>query len=218
MASGGFDPFQIFLVNQRIERLRPAGRTGARVQVHTGVRRIGQSSFTYEQAAFIDGCHVASGDATIVLIGASGPLSLPDELVEDLDELALPESSAAPTVRPGPERSQRDHYPYFTPLLARIGDVDSNQHVNYMALATYYDEAIAAFVKHATGTAGTGPVPDLPPQSYRVHYLGEVTYPGRYERGVVVRSVGTDSVSYELGVFRDSECLGVAEAVGPVAI
>ncbi|GHC46009.1 hypothetical protein [Streptomyces flavofungini] len=215
VASGGFVPFQIFFVNQHVERLRPVGRAGARAQVHTGVRRIGRSSFTYEQAAFIDGGRVASGNATIVLVGASGALPLPDELVEDLGELALPESSAAPSARPGPERGQRDHYRYFAPLLARIGDVDSNQHVNYIALATYYDEAIAAFVRHAAGTAETDPVPDLPPQSYRVHYLGEVTYPGRYEIGVVVRSVDADSVSYELGVFRDSECLGVAEAVGP---
>ncbi|RSO07412.1 hypothetical protein DMH15_41830, partial [Streptomyces sp. WAC 06725] len=57
--------------------------------------------------------------------------------------------------------------------------------------------------------------PDLPPSSYQIQYLGEVTYPGDYEIGLTVRSVDTDSVHYELGIFHDSTCLSVADAIGP---
>ncbi len=72
---------------------------------------------------------------------------------------------------------------------------------------------------HATGMReagpGSAPVPDLPPRSYQIQYLGEVTYPGDYEIGLTVRSADAESVRYELAIFRDSTCLGVADAVGP---
>ncbi|MFF4444144.1 hypothetical protein [Streptomyces sp. NPDC001502] len=38
LGEGGFDPFQILLVGQRVSRLAPAGPVGTRVQVHTGIR------------------------------------------------------------------------------------------------------------------------------------------------------------------------------------
>jgi acyl-CoA thioester hydrolase len=36
-----------------------------------------------------------------------------------------------------------------------------------------------------------------------------------YEIGALVRSFDDDSVHYELGIFLDGTCLGVADAVGP---
>ncbi|MFJ6573548.1 thioesterase family protein [Streptomyces sp. NPDC091292] len=183
--------------------------------MHTGVRRVGRSSFTFEQVIMVDGKRVGSGDATVVLAGNSGPLQLPDELIADLDEMRLSEKGTSAASRPRPERLQRAHYSYWSMLRSRIGDVDSNQHVNFLALATWYDEAIAAFTSHSMGTSGAGSVPDLPPSSYQIQYLGEVTYPGDYEIGLTVRSADTDSVHHELGVFHGSTCLGVADAIGP---
>ncbi|MEU3907114.1 hypothetical protein AB0F20_25360 [Streptomyces goshikiensis] len=161
---------------------------------------------------------VGSGEATVVLADDSGPLRLPDELIADLDGIRLPETGvpggpAAP--RPHPERLHRAQYSYWAPLRSRIGDVDSNQHVNFIALATWYDEAVAAVTLDSIGTTAGGPVPDPPPRSYRIQYLGEVTYPGDYEVALTVRSVDTGSVHCELGVFRGNTCLGVADAIGP---
>ncbi|MGI5196822.1 hypothetical protein ACQEVY_24800 [Streptomyces sp. CA-288835] len=218
VAAGQFDPFHILLVSQRVERLAPVGRADAGIQVHTGVRRIGRSSFTFEHAVFVGSKRVGSGEATIVLSGAAGPLALPDELIADLADLQLPESGQTGMTRPGAERHQRDHYAYFAPLRARIGDVDSNQHVNFIALATWYDEAITAFALEAIGLGEGGLVPDLAPWSYRIQYVGEVTYPGDYEIGIRVRAFdddSVDSVHYELGIFRGGKCLGVADAIGP---
>ncbi|WP_328606454.1 hypothetical protein OG943_42105 [Amycolatopsis sp. NBC_00345] len=219
VGAGGFGPFQILLVGQAVERLAPAGPTGARVQVRTGIRRAGRTSFTYEQVILAGDQRVGTGDATVVLADRSGPLQLPDELLADLAELQLqlqlPETATPAAGRPGPERREPAHYAYWAPLRSRIGDVDSNQHVNFIALATWYDEAVAAFTTHPLGPGAAGPVPDLPPRSYRIQYLGEVTYPGDYEVGLTVRSADADSVQYELGVFRDHTCLGVADAVGP---
>ncbi|WP_113701724.1 hypothetical protein [Nonomuraea lactucae] len=212
---GAFDRFSIILVSQSVERLAPVGRTDANVQVHTGIRHIGRSSFTYEQAVLADGRRVGGGGATIVLAGATGPLTLPDELIADLADLQLAASEQQMPPRPGADRRERGYYPGSVSLRARIGDVDYNEHVNFMALATWYDEAIATLTRKAMEIGREGPVPDLLPWSYRIHYLGEVAYPGDYEIGVLVRSFDADAVCYELGVFQGDECLGVADAVGP---
>ncbi|MFF0217572.1 hypothetical protein [Streptomyces vinaceus] len=218
VGEGRFGPFRILLVGQRVSRLAPAGPAGTRVQVHTGVRRVGRSSFTFGQEVMVGDERVGSGEATVVLADSSGPLQLPDELIADLDEMRLPETEVAErsaATRVPAERLHRAHYSYWAPLRSRIGDVDSNQHVNFIALATWYDEAVAAFTLDSLGTAVGVSVPDLPPWSYQIHYLGEVTYPGSYEVALTVRSVDTGSVHYELGVFRGSTCLGVADAIGP---
>ncbi|MFD6161618.1 hypothetical protein ACFWF7_01945 [Nocardia sp. NPDC060256] len=209
---GGFGSHQIIFVGQSVEKLAPAYLTDADAQVHTGIRRIGRSSFTYQQAAFAGGKRVGSGEATVLHLGPAGPLALPDELIADLTELSLQDSSETAASRPGAERQHRDYYAFFAPLRARIGDVDGNQHVNYLALATWYDEAVAAFTAAAIGADGL--VPDLSPSSYRIDYLGEVTYPGDYEIGVLVRSFDAESVRYELGIFLGSTCLGIADAGG----
>ncbi|MFI9503785.1 hypothetical protein [Nocardia sp. NPDC052566] len=209
---GEFGPHQIIFVSQSVERLARVDHTAADVQVHTGIRRIGRSSFTYEQAVFAGGRRVGGGSATVLHLGPEGPLALPGELIADLNDLAMPDSSETAAPRSGAERRQRDRYPFFVPLRARIGDVDANQHVNYLAQATWYDEAVAAFTAAALGV--DGPAPDLSPSSYRIDYLGEVTYPGDYEIGVLVRAFDGDRVDYELGIFRGRTCLGVADATG----
>lgn len=212
VGAGEFGPHQIIFVSQSVERLAPVYRTDADVQVHTGIRHIGRTSFTYQQAIFAGGKRVGSGGATVLLLGTAGPLALPDELIADLTDLSIPDSNETAATRPGAERRQRDHYAFFAPLRARIGDVDGNQHVNYLALATWYDEAVTAFTTAAIGAGGL--VPDLAPSSYRIDYIGEVTYPGDYEIGVLVRSFDEDSVRYELGIFIGSTCLGIADATG----
>ncbi|WP_069167119.1 acyl-CoA thioesterase [Nocardia altamirensis] len=213
VGAGEFSRHQIILVSQRVEVLAPVHRSGADALVHTGIRHIGRSSFTYQQAVFAGGRRVGSGGATVLLLGSAGPLALPDELIADLTDLSVPDASETTAAKPSAERRQREHYAFFAPLRARIADVDVNQHVNYLALATWYDEAVAVFAAAALDTDGL--VPDLSPSSYRIDYLGEVTYPGDYEIGVLVHSFDAASVRYELGIFSGSTCLSIADATGP---
>ncbi|MFI1918333.1 hypothetical protein [Nocardia sp. NPDC020380] len=213
VGAGEFGSHQIIFVSQSVERLAQVYRDDPDIQVCTGIRRIGRSSFTYEQAVFAGSERVGRGEATVLHLGPAGPLELPGELIADLTDLALPDSDAAAAPRPGAERRQRDYYAFFVRLPARIADVDTNQHVNYLALATWYDEAIAVFTAAELGESGLVPA-DLSPSSYRIDYLGEVTYPGDYEIGVRVSAFGEDSVDYELGLFRGHTCLGLADARG----
>ncbi len=164
------------------------------MQIQTGIGRIGRSSFTYEQTAVIGGESVATGEATVVLRGAGGPLELPEELIADLGELLSGDTAQGPApTRLGSERRRRDHYERFVPLRARISDVDGNHHVNYLAQLTWYDEAIAAFTLDATD-AERRTIPDLPANAYTVQYLDEVTYPGDYEIGLRAGDSGAGTV------------------------
>ncbi|WP_406307108.1 hypothetical protein OHA61_38880 [Streptomyces sp. NBC_00885] len=73
-ADGGFKPYQIPFVGQRVERQTAFGKVGATVRIGTGIRAIGRSSYTYGQGMFVDGHLVATAEATIVLADKSGPI------------------------------------------------------------------------------------------------------------------------------------------------
>ncbi|WP_199193125.1 hypothetical protein [Amycolatopsis sp. BJA-103] len=215
VADGGFGPFHILFVGQRVERRAAFGATGATVRIGTGIRTIGRTSYTYGQGMFADGQLVATADATIVLADRSGPLALPDALLADLEELRLPESGAAAAAKPDPRRRERDHYPATSAVRARVGDVDLNRHVNYIAQLGFYDEAIAS---HAQGLLGDSAVKKLPrylPWRYEANYLGEVLYPGNYDIGIAVSGHDEHTVHYELGLFDGGRCLGTADAAAP---
>jgi acyl-CoA thioester hydrolase len=191
--AGALPPFKIVFAGQHVAVLGPVRFADGTVKVHTGIGRIGKSSVTYEHGVYSGDARVGTGSATIVLLGADGPLPLPDELVADLEELRVPSLRPAEPPRPDPSRRLRDYYPAFDTIRARASDVDINGHVNFIAQTTWYEEATVA--------AGGDPT------SYRVHYLGEVTYPGSYDIGI--RPVGP---GYELALFAGDECRGIADA------
>ncbi|MFD2474127.1 acyl-CoA thioesterase [Amycolatopsis silviterrae] len=211
-ADGKFGPFQILLVAQSVTRQAPFGSFGSTVHVGTGIRTIGRTSYTYGQTMFADGHPVATAEATIVLAGKSGPVALPDELLADLDPLRLPDVAA--TAKPRPNRRERQYYPASATVHARIGDVDLNRHVNYIAQLGWYDEAVASYASTLLGGDPAG-LPAYLPWSYRVTYLGEVRYPGSYDVGIAVRGHDEQTVHYELGLFDAARCLGTATASAP---
>jgi len=211
VAEGGFGPFRILLVGQGVERRTPFGGFGTTLRIGTGIRSVGQTSYTYGQGMFVDGQLVATADATIVLADTSGPLALPDELLADLEELRL-QGTNTPTPKPEPRRRERQYYPATASIHARVGDVDLNRHVNYIAQVGWYDEAITSHA-HGVLEGDASALPGYPPSRYSVTYLGEVLYPGTYDIGIAV-SKGDDeeTVHYELGLFDEKGCLGTADA------
>ncbi|MEU1305204.1 MULTISPECIES: hypothetical protein [Streptomyces] len=214
-ADGGFKPYRILLVGQRVERQTAFGKVGATVRIGTGIRAIGRSSYTYGQGMFVDGHLVATAEATIVLADKSGPITLPDELLADLEELQLPETSTAVASKPDPHRRERQYYPASATVHSRVGDVDLNQHVNYIAQLGWYDEAIASYAHRLLGDDAARKLPRYLPWRYRVTYLGEVLHPHSYDIGIAVSGHDEHTVHYELGLFDDGQCLGTADAAAP---
>lgn len=214
-AEGGFKPYQILFVGQHVERRTAFGRVGATVRVGTGVRAIGRSSYTYGQGMFVDERLVATAEATVVLADESGPVALPDELLADLAELRLPGTSAPVASKPEPRRRERQYYPAAATVHSRVGDVDLNRHVNYIAQLGWYDEAIASHAHRLLGDDAASKLPRYLPWRYRVNYLGEVLHPRSYDIGIAVTGHDEDTVRYELGLFDGGRCLGTADATAP---
>ncbi|MDL5158207.1 acyl-ACP thioesterase domain-containing protein [Actinomycetospora termitidis] len=222
---GEFGAFRVLLAGQGVERLDAMPFDG-KYRIGLGVRRVGGSSFTYGYGVFCDDRCVALGDTVTVFATEAGPAHLPDALRSDLAGLVLDEPDASPSYRPGPERRDRSSYPFAVSLRARVGDIDTNRHVNNVALVSWYADGVAALHDELLTPGWGGPSPELAPSSFRVQYVAEVGYPAEYEIGVAVlgvdagtgdaaeRSSTRETVTYGLGVFLGDRCVGLADATG----
>ena len=215
---GEFGPFRVLLAAQHVDRLAPM-RWDGKYRIGVGIRRVGGSSFTYGYGVFCDDRCVARGDTVTVFATNAGPAHLPDALRSDLAGLVLDEPDAPRALRPGPERRDRATYPFATSLRARIGDIDTNRHVNNVALISWYADGVAALHDDILTPGWGGPSPEIAPTGYRVQYVAEVGYPAEYEIGVAVLGQEVDAeghptVHYGIGVFLGDRCVGLADAVG----
>ncbi len=215
---GEFGPFRVLLAAQHVDRLAPM-RWDGKYRIGVGVRRVGNSSFTYGYGVFCDDRCVALGDTVTVFATDAGPADLPDALRSDLGGLVLDEPDAPAAHRPGPERRDRSTYPFAVSLRARIGDIDTNRHVNNVALLSWYADGVAALHDEILTLGWGGPPPEIAPSELRVQYVAEVGYPAEYEIGVAVLGQGADAdgdptVHYGLGVFLGDRCVGLADATG----
>jgi acyl-CoA thioester hydrolase len=218
ISDGGFGPFRVLLAAQRVDRLAPMPWDG-KYRIAVGIRRVGGSSFTYGYGVFCEDRCVALGNTVTVFATEAGPAHLPDALRTDLAGMVLDEPDAPEPYAPGPEREDRATYPFATSLRARIGDIDTNRHVNNVALIGWYAQGVAALHDEVLTPGWGGPSPALAPTGYRVRYVAEVGYPADYELGVAVLGQGTDdagepTVHYGLGVFLGERCVGLADATG----
>jgi acyl-CoA thioester hydrolase len=119
-------------------------------------------------------------------------------------------------VRPArdPARLVRETYPFRVDVRARFGDLDTNRHVNNVALAGWYLDALAELHLDVLGYPTGGPLDSLAPSSLRIDYLTEVHYPAIHQLRVGVVAVGGTSVRYACGLFDGPRCVGLAEATG----
>jgi acyl-CoA thioester hydrolase len=213
ISDGGFGPFRVLLAAQHVDRQAPMPWDG-KYRIGVGIRRLGGSSFTYGYGVFCDDRCVALGDTVTVFATEAGPVHLPDALRSDLAGLVLDEPDLPPAHRPGPERRDRATYPFATSLRARIGDIDTNRHVNNVVLMSWYAEGVAALHDEILTPGWGGPAPEIAPTVYRVQYVAEVGYPAEYEIGVAVLGQDAERVHYGLGVFLGEDCVGLADATG----
>jgi acyl-CoA thioesterase FadM len=214
---------RLLLASVNLEVIAPL--TVARhYRVGVGVTRIGTSSFTYSYGVFAtadragsteDEC-VAVGQSTSVHVGESGPAPLPDALRGSLERLRV-----APGYAPEPVRRWRDearlvreNYPFRLDVRTRFTDVDTNRHVNNVALARWYLDGLAELHLDVLGYPTGGPLDGLSPSSLHVEYLREVHYPGIYQLRVGVREIDEQTVRYECGLFDGPMCMGIADATG----
>ena len=201
------------LAGVRVDVLAPLKVTGRPYEVGLGVTHIGRSSFSYAYGVYDGDTCVATGASTSVHVDGKGSASLPDEVRSELERLRV-EAAVPVRAAADPARLVRETYPFRVDVRARFGDLDTNRHVNNVALAGWYLDALAELHLDVLGYPIGGPLDGLAPSTLRVQYLGEVHYPGIYQLRVAVLGIDDDVVRYACGLFDGPTCVGLAEAVG----
>ena len=201
------------LASVRVDVLAPLKVTGRPYGVALGVTRIGTSSFTYAYAVYDGDDCVATGSSTSVHVDENGSAPLPDAVRAELERLRVDvvEPAREPT---DPARLVRESYPFRVDMRTRFGDLDTNRHVNNVALAGWYLDALAELHLDVLGYPTGGPLDSLAPSSLRIDYLTEVHYPAINQLRVGVVELNATSVRYACGLFDGPRCIGLADATG----
>lgn len=203
---------RLLLAAIRVDVLAPLRVTGS-YRIGVGVSHVGTTSFSYRYAVFAGDECVATGESTSVHTDGDAPAPLPGEVREALTTLMI---EAPAPVRPerGAARAVRENYPFRWDVRTRFTDLDTNRHVNNVALASWYLDGLAELHSDVLGYPAGGPLDGLSPSSLSVQYLDQVHYPGIYQLRVGVEEIGEDTVRYVCGLFDERRLIGLAEAEG----
>ena len=108
--------------------------------------------------------------------------------------------------------ADRKRYKVWNTDKLRLTDVDHQHHVNNAIFAVLYTSVRADFLqKHVRPLAAKGDMFAL--VKITIEYLAEMHYPGEVEVGLVIKRVGSTSMTFAQGMFKDGKCVSVAEAV-----
>jgi acyl-CoA thioester hydrolase len=203
---------RLLLASVQVDVLAPL-RVAGEYRIGLGVTRIGTSSFAYSYGVFVGDECVATGESVSVHATGTGPAPLPGPVRAALDGLRVDGPASARPERE-PTRLVREAYPFRLDMRTRFGDLDTNRHVNNVALAGWYLDGLAELHLDVLGYPTGGPLDGLSPSSLRVEYLDEVRYPGIYQLRVGVLDLDETSARYACGLFDGPRCIGLADAVG----
>jgi|GEM_PF-2043447 len=203
---------RLLLAAVRVEVLAPLTVAGS-YRIGIGVSNVGTTSFSYRYAVFAGDDLVATGESTSVHTDGEKPAPLTDEVRASLEPLRIDAPASARPER-GEARLVRENYPFRWDARVRFTDLDTNRHVNNVALAAWYLDGLAELHADVLGYPVGGPLDGLSPSTLSVQYLDEVHYPGIYQLRVGVEEIGEDTVRYVCGLFDERRCIGLAEAEG----
>ncbi|MDQ4119384.1 MAG: thioesterase, partial [Actinomycetota bacterium] len=183
---------RLLLAAVRVDVIAPL-RVAGRYRIGIGVSHIGVSSFAYRYAVFAGQECVATGESVSVHIDGSSPSPLPDVVRGALATLQIAGPAPARPDR-GEARLVRENYPFRVDMRTRFGDLDTNRHVNNVALAGWYLDGLAELHQDVLGYPTGGPLDGLSPSSLAVQYRDQVHYPGIYQLRVGVVDLDDDTV------------------------
>jgi acyl-CoA thioester hydrolase len=109
-----------------------------------------------------------------------------------------------------------DSYPLRFEARALYGDVDTNRHVNNVAVARWFEESRAQLNHRVAGAAR---LLDPPPGlqlllvSIQIEYLQQVPYPSTLTVAAAVGRLGGASYAVAHGLFQDGQCAALGESV-----
>lgn len=103
------------------------------------------------------------------------------------------------------EGSGREEYPYVRRIGTRWMDVDVYGHVNNVVYFSYFDTAVNAYLTEQAGLdPRTSPIVGLVVEN-GCTFKRSLGFPETIEVGVRVMRIGTSSVTYEIGIFKEDD-------------
>lgn len=99
----------------------------------------------------------------------------------------------------------RAAYPHFQTIPTRWMDNDAYGHVNNVVYYSYFDTVVNQYlIENGALDIETSPVIGLVVDT-GCSYYAPVSFPDRVEAGLRVARLGTSSVRYEVGLFRNDD-------------
>lgn len=109
------------------------------------------------------------------------------------------------------EAKQRSDFRHFQPITTRWMDNDAYGHVNNVVYYSWFDTVVNQFlIQNGALAVQTGETIGLVVET-GCTYFHSVAFPDAITAGLVVSRLGTSSVRYEIGIFRNEEPVAVAQ-------
>ena len=106
---------------------------------------------------------------------------------------------------------RRTAYPYFARIPTRWMDNDAYAHVNNVVYYSFFDTAVnELLIRSGVLDVRRDPIVGFVVET-QCRFLRPITFPDRVDAGVRVARIGTSSVRYEVGIFRDDEETAAAQ-------
>jgi acyl-CoA thioester hydrolase len=114
-------------------------------------------------------------------------------------------------VSTAPKKRLRAAYGHLANIPTRWMDNDTYGHVNNVNYYSYFDTAVNGFlIKGGALDIHGGPVIGLVVETH-CKYFAPLSFPDVVGAGIAVSKIGTSSVRYEIGLFREGDDQPVAE-------
>jgi acyl-CoA thioester hydrolase len=105
--------------------------------------------------------------------------------------------------KPAPDT--RDRYRHFRIITTRWMDNDAYQHVNNVVYYSYFDTVVNQYlIEQGALDIVASPVIGLVVET-KCNYFSPITFPEAVHAGLRVAKLGTSSVRYEVGLFRNDD-------------
>ena len=104
----------------------------------------------------------------------------------------------------------RDRYRHFVAITTRLVDNDLYNHLNNATYYSFIDTAVTAYLTRAVNRdLANDPVIYLAVEN-GCSYFRPIAFPDAVQCGVRVTHIGTSSMRFEVGIFRNDEPLAAA--------
>lgn len=110
-----------------------------------------------------------------------------------------------------PAPLSRDDYRHFQTIPTRWMDNDVYGHVNNVVYYSYFDTVVNQYlIEQGALDIGESPVVGLVVET-QCNYFASITFPDVVHAGLRVARLGSTSVRYEIGLFRNADDAACAE-------